>query len=120
VSPSTRQPSAGWQIFTPVGWYTAHSALQQSPHVLHVVPSIPALQSVAPVIGCVHVPSMPAPIVQMPPQQSASCAHASPLCTQNDDGPHVWFALHSAEQQSPSAAHALPFVLQEPLSAVHV
>src|SRR5438477_7137199 len=81
---------------------------------------MPLEQSVAPVTGCVQVPSEPAPTVQMPPQQSPSCAHTSPFCTQNDDGPQNPAELHRAEQQSPSAAHGLPSVLQSGLSGVHV
>jgi hypothetical protein len=87
MSPSTRQPSAGWQIWTPVGAYTSHSRLQHPPQSLHSEPSTP-VQFVPPTLGCEHVPSVaPEPIVQMPPQHSASCAHASPFCVQYDDGP---------------------------------
>jgi hypothetical protein len=55
----------------------------------------------------------------MPPQHSPSCAQTSPSCTQYDDGPQ-WPLSHFAEQQSVSALHELPSVLQVALSGAHV
>jgi hypothetical protein len=115
-----RQPSAGWQTITPVAWYGAHSRLQQSPHPLHTVPSTPALQFVAPTSGCVHRPRPPEPGLQMPPQQSVSCAHASPSWMQNEPLPQWPLVSQNFEQQSPAAVHALPSVLQAALSAAQL
>src|SRR5579862_3686728 len=81
---------------------------------------MPAEQSVAPTEGCVQVPRLPAPIVQMPPQHSESCAHASPFWTQNEDAPHVPLLLQNAEQQLAAVVHGFPSVLHDVLSGVHV
>src|SRR5690348_960385 len=56
----------------------------------------------------------------MPPQHSASCAQASPSCTQYDDGPHTPEVLQSCEQHSVLPPHGLPSVLQVVLSGVHL
>lgn len=81
---------------------------------------MPAEHSVAPGIGCVHVPSAaPAPIAQMPPQHSVSCAHESPFCVQNDDAPQNPLVLHADEQQSVPAVQGFPSVLHVGLSAMH-
>jgi hypothetical protein len=83
------------------------------------------VQLVAPTLGCVHVPSdAPEVMLHNPPQHSASCAHASPFCVQNDDGPQCPLALHSPEQHAagpvPPAVHALPSVRHVVLSAAHL
>jgi len=61
ISPSTRQPLAGWQTLTPLGAYGAQSRLQQPLHALHTVPSTPSEQNVAPDGGGAQVPSTPVP-----------------------------------------------------------
>jgi hypothetical protein len=81
---------------------------------------MPAVQFVLPGIGWLHTPSVPLPIVHTPPQHSASWAHASPSCTQYDDGPHVWPELQNCEQQSVAAMHGLPSVLHVALSGAHL
>jgi hypothetical protein len=64
-----------------------------------------------------HVPRVaPFATEQVPVQQSAPEAHASPPCPQNDDAWQVPPA-QSDEQHSPPAAHLLPSVLQVVLSA---
>ena len=99
----------------------SHRRQQQSPQPLHTVPSTPAWQFVLPGIGCEQGRCVsPGTMLQMPPQHSPSCAHASPSCTQYEDVPQWPFASHSFEQQSPFAAHALPSVLQLALSGAHV
>ena len=55
----------------------------------------------------------------MPPQQSPSCAHASPSWTQNELLPHTPEALQKPEQQSPAPEHGFPPVLQVVLMAAH-
>jgi hypothetical protein len=57
--------------------------------------------------------------VQVPVQQLASTAHASPGWPQKEEGWHVPFA-HRAEQQSALAEHWLPSVLHCALSCPHV
>jgi len=82
---------------------------------------MPAPQFVAPPTGWLHVPMVaPDAIVQMPPQHSASCAHASPSCVQYDDGPQWPLALQSCEQHSVETPHVLPSVLHVVLSGVQV
>jgi hypothetical protein len=54
----------------------------------------------------------------VPVQQSPAVAHASPGCTQNDDGWHVP-AEQSPEQHPALDVHALPMVPQLGLSAAH-
>jgi hypothetical protein len=58
----------------------AQSRLQQSLQLSQTVPSTPPLQYVDPVGGAPHVPSVaPAATLQVPPQQSAGLAQASPV-----------------------------------------
>jgi hypothetical protein len=49
-SPSTWQPFAGWQMFTPVA-YGAQRALQHEPQSLHKTPSGIPLQLLRPTFG---------------------------------------------------------------------
>jgi hypothetical protein len=62
----------------------------------------------------------PVAMLQMPPQHSVSCAHASPFCTQYDDPAQILDELQKPEQQSVLAPQVLPAVLQTLLSGVHV
>jgi hypothetical protein len=88
---------------------------------VQIVPSLPPLQLLAPAGGAPHVPRVcPCGIVQTPPQQSGPFAHTSPSCVQNDDAIEQCPETQSCEQQSPFCAHALPDVLHDVLSAVHV
>ncbi len=119
-SPSTLQPLAGWQIFTPVGPYGAHSLLQHLLQASQSVPSTPSLQNVGPDGGGPHFPIVaPAAIEQMPPQQSAGAEQASPVCTQNDEFEQMPLR-QSFEQHSSLDEHALPSVLQLGLSGAHL
>jgi hypothetical protein len=82
MSPSTRQPCAGWQMKVPVGPYGAQSRLQQLPQLPaspvcgHSWPSSP-LQLTPPDVGWVQRPGFvavtawPFGAVQRPPQQSS-------------------------------------------------
>ena len=56
----------------------------------------------------------------MPPQQSAPLEHTSPVWMQYDEARTHVPALHSVEQQSPSAAQGFPAVLHDVLRAWHV
>src|SRR5262245_13015669 len=56
----------------------------------------------------------------MPPQQSMSAPHASPVCTQKDGAVSQRPSLQKCEQQSPLSSHALPEVAQPALSGAHV
>jgi hypothetical protein len=81
---------------------------------------MPSLQYVGPDTGGPHAPIVAlAAIEQTPPQQSAAAEQVSPVCTQNDEFEQTPL-LQSFEQQSPSAEHALPSVLQLVLSGSHV
>ncbi len=85
----------------------------------HTTPST-MLQLEAPPGGCPHVPNPPEPgTLQSPPQQSAFDPQTSPFCPQNDDATQTWLE-QSCEQQPALAVHALPSVLQDVLSGVHV
>ena len=66
----TRQPLAGWQIFTPVRAKGRHRALQQLVQSPHTVPSLAQLP--APVVdSSSHTPAAPVLLVwQRPEQQS--------------------------------------------------
>jgi hypothetical protein len=78
-SPTTRQPLAGWQIFTPVGPKGAQSRLQQSPQSLHVTPSTP-VQFAAADVGKPQVPVVaPFAMLQMLLQQSVGREQMSPF-----------------------------------------
>jgi hypothetical protein len=82
---------------------------------------MPALQSVAPGLGWLHVPIVPpAGIVQMPPQHSPSCAHELPLTTHHEPLPQVPPALQKPPQHSLFPPQGLPSDLQFGLSGVHV
>ncbi len=127
TSPVGRQPLGGWQTWTPVGPYGAHEWLQQnvSPHAVvppaaHTVPAMWQPPAPGPV-GTLQVPSVaPLAFVQMPPQHSPSCEHASPVCVQNDGLPeHMPFTQY-CEQQSPLPAQLLPEVLQAVFSGLQV
>jgi hypothetical protein len=92
VSPSTWQPVAGWQMFTPVGPHGAHKRLQQlPPHPpspageLHSWPS--AAEQFPPNVNAAQVPTLaPLGMLHVPTQQSVLEWQASPVCPQNDDG----------------------------------
>jgi hypothetical protein len=67
-----------------------------------------------------HVPSvLPVATLQVPVQQSAPVAHASPGCAQNDDAWHVPLE-HRPEQHVPLDEHALPIVLHVALRVAHL
>ncbi len=120
-SPSTWQPSAGWQIFTPVLTYGAQRRLQQPLQSVHTVPSRPPLQKVAPAGGAPQVPSVaPDAMLQMPPQHCVPVVQTSLFWTQYEELSEQWPAAQSWEQQSPLAAQALPAVLQLALSGTHL
>jgi hypothetical protein len=59
-------------------------------------------------------------MVHTPPQQSGPDEHASPSCVQNDEASEQVPPAQSCEQQSVFCMHALPAVLHEVLSGVHV
>jgi hypothetical protein len=61
----------------------------------------------------------PGPIVQIPEQQSAGLAHASPIWMQKDDASWHVPALQSCEQHCELFVQALPAVLQDRLRAPH-
>lgn len=66
----TRQPLAGWQIFTPVRAKGRHRALQQLVQSSHTVPSLAQLP--APVVdSSPHTPAVPAPLVLHRPEQQS-------------------------------------------------
>jgi hypothetical protein len=72
-------------MVTPVGPYGAHRRLQHVPQPLQNDPSTAPLQRVLPGAGTLHVPSVaPAAMLQIPPQQSPPCTHASPVWMQYD------------------------------------
>ena len=58
--------------------------------------------------------------VQTLPQHSAFCWQMSPFCVQKETCERQMPPLQIFEQHSPFCAHALPDVLQLPLSGVHV
>jgi hypothetical protein len=62
---------------------------------------------------------LPAPIVQIPEQQSLAAAQRSPFWTQNDDARWHVPAAQRCEQQSLSAVQAFPDVSHVVLSAAH-
>jgi hypothetical protein len=67
-----------------------------------------------------HTPrAAPGALLQTPPQQSTSRAHASPSCLQNDGLAHRPPEQY-CEQHSVAAVHGLPAVLQVTLSGAHV
>jgi len=66
----TRQPLAGWQIFTPVRAKGRHRALQQLVQSSHTVPSLAQLP--APVVdSSPHTPAVPAALVLHRPEQQS-------------------------------------------------
>jgi hypothetical protein len=66
----TRQPLAGWQIFTPVRAKGRHRALQQLVQSSHTVPSL--AQPPAPVVdNSAHTPAVPAVLVLHRPEQQS-------------------------------------------------
>jgi hypothetical protein len=68
--------------------------------------------------GSLQRPSAaPAAFVQTPPQQSPEFPQASPFWMQNEEARTQVPLVHNLEQHSPWAAHELPAVLQDPLSA---
>ena len=78
---------------------------QTVPFIAHCV--APGAETAVP-----QVPSVaPAGFVQLPPQQSAFVAHASPVCTQNEMPAEQSEPLHRPEQQSVLFAQGLPDVL---------
>ena len=66
-----------------------------------------------------HTPSAaPAALVQLPPQQSAFVAHASPVWTQNETPSEQMPPLQSLEQHWSPAVHGLPEVRHVVLSGL--
>jgi hypothetical protein len=66
----TRQPLAGWQIFTPVRAKGRQRALQQLVQSSHTVPSL--AQPPAPVVdSSLHTPAVPAAVVWHNPEQQS-------------------------------------------------
>lgn len=88
-------------------------APQTVPFTAHWV--APGAETVAP-----QTPSVtPAGLLQLPPQQSALVAHASPAWTQNEMPAEQSDPLHRPEQQSALFAHGLPDVLHVVESGAH-
>jgi hypothetical protein len=121
TSPVGRHPLGGWQMSTPLVC-GAHARLQQLPPQLGIPPSVmtvPPLQAspatwhpvVPGALGWRQSPSVAPPaLLHSPPQHSASVAHASPVCTQNEPPAEQAPLLQSFEQHSAFAMHELPAV----------
>jgi hypothetical protein len=115
----SRQPLAGWQIFTPDSANGAQTRLQQLVQPSQVIPS--CTQPPAPVVAIsLHVPMLaPLAIEQRPVQQSVERTQASPGWMQYEAPSAQVPFRHSREQQSAPVVQGLPAVLQPVLSGWH-